>query len=192
MRPEDLSHRVAQPRQPAAPGASKVSRILMQDGRENPLGHVISNNEVGVGSAQVLRIPFYTLPKRAITVTQLAFARKCRGKKKCAAVERILRGNSELLARRNRFVFGQRGRSPKVRNDPENMLIRMRNGVGCVWRGAGIGTRLTRTNRREKNDCETCKQNSMRQKSFPPLAHLTREKAVRMQEHKWPVRKLTK
>src|ERR1700679_2250924 len=114
MRPEDLAHRIAQSRHPAARAASKVSRILMQDCRENPLSHVIPDDKVGVLSAQVLGISFDTLPKRTIAVTQLAFARKCRGQQESSPVKRILPGYPELLARRNRFVLDQRGRSPKV------------------------------------------------------------------------------
>ena len=70
----------------------------MQDCRENTFSHVIPNHKVRVLSPEVFGISFHALPKRAITVTQLAFARKRRRKKKCSAIERILRGNPELLA----------------------------------------------------------------------------------------------
>jgi hypothetical protein len=100
MRPEDLAHRVAKPGPPAALPTAKVSRVLVQDYREDAFGHVIPDNKVGVGSAEVLRISFNTLPERTITVAELALARKCRGECECATVEGVLSGNSELLARR--------------------------------------------------------------------------------------------
>jgi hypothetical protein len=100
MRPEDLAHRVAKPGPPAALPTAKVSRVLVKDYREDAFGHVIPNNKVGVGSAEVLRISFNTLPERTITVAELALARKCRGECECATVEGVLSGNSELLARR--------------------------------------------------------------------------------------------
>jgi hypothetical protein len=68
MRPEYLSHRVAEPRQTASFTAPKIAGVLMQDSRENSLCHVIADDEISIFGAQIFRVPLYPLPIRAIVV----------------------------------------------------------------------------------------------------------------------------
>src|ERR1035438_9129854 len=49
MRPENLPHRVAKPCQTTSLTATKVARVLMQDRRENSLGHIIDRKSVVEG-----------------------------------------------------------------------------------------------------------------------------------------------
>ena len=48
MGPENLPHRIAEPRQAASFTAAKIARVLMQHGWENGPGHVIAHDKIGI------------------------------------------------------------------------------------------------------------------------------------------------
>src|SRR6202042_3540917 len=100
MGPEDLSHRVTQPSQLATLATPKVSWVLMEDHREDSLGHVIADDEVGVRRPEVLGVSLNALSEGAVAVVKLTNTREYRSERDGPPVERILGRNSELLARR--------------------------------------------------------------------------------------------
>ena len=56
--------------------AGEKFKIARQDSdsRENSLGHVIADDEIGISCTEILRIPLHALPKSAIVIAQLALA----------------------------------------------------------------------------------------------------------------------
>src|SRR5260370_39664302 len=53
MRPKDLPHGVAQPRPSTSSGAAKVTGILMEQGGEDGLCHIVPNYEIAIRRAHI-------------------------------------------------------------------------------------------------------------------------------------------
>src|SRR5229473_3124625 len=79
MRPKDLPHGVAQPRPSTSSAASKVTGILMEQGGEGGLCHIVPNYEIAIRRAHIPSESRATLSERFIGVGQLAqTAEECR------------------------------------------------------------------------------------------------------------------
>src|ERR1039458_1081844 len=127
MRPENLSHRVAEPRPTSSRAAAKIAGVLMQEGRVDALGHEIADREIGISGAEILRVSLHALAKSAIVVAQLALAGKSRRQHERSAIEGILLRDFEFLAGADRRIVVLCGKSPEVRNNTKDVFIRMRN-----------------------------------------------------------------
>ena len=62
----------------------------MEQCREDPLRHIITDGEIAVGRAPVLSKTAGSLPERTISVGQLAFATKQGGQSEGTAIEGVL------------------------------------------------------------------------------------------------------
>src|ERR1700730_9231663 len=133
MCPESLAERIAEPRPCASRAPAKVSWVLMQQRGENAFRHVIANYKIGVGRSKVFGVSLDALSEGAIVIVQLALAGEHGRQCDRTSVERILGGDSELLAGRHRFASSRRGGSAEVRDDAEYVLtLHARTGVGCA------------------------------------------------------------
>jgi hypothetical protein len=93
----------------------------VQQCRIDRLGHVIANDEVRIGCAEITRVSLHSLAERGIRVADLSVNREHRSQGYRAPIERVLTGNFKLFSWRERFVsfrLGQVrlfGMMPKIR-----------------------------------------------------------------------------
>ncbi len=68
MGQKNLARGVKESRPATTTSAPEKTRILMQHGRKNRLGHVIANHEIAICGSEVTRIPRHALPEGRVGI----------------------------------------------------------------------------------------------------------------------------
>ena len=153
MSPEDLPHGVLQPGPSASRAAPKVARILVEENRKHRFCHVIADNEIAIGRADVPAKSCGALSERAVRIRELALATEQNRQRDGTAIERILGGYFELLAGCQWLIIPQTWESPIVGDYSQNPLAlnRLRSRILrrlIDWRLTGIDWRRLLPRRR--------------------------------------------
>ena len=87
--PEDLFRRVTKSRPSAAGAMSKISRVLMEDGRKNSFRHEIADDEIGIRRAEIPAKSRPSLSEGSVGISELTLGAKYGGESDGAAVKRV-------------------------------------------------------------------------------------------------------
>jgi hypothetical protein len=155
--PENLSHGVAEPQPPASRSAPEIAGILMQKRRVDRFGHIVADDEVSIGCADISTESSRALPKGAILVHQLALAAKQNCQADSSTIEGIFGSDLELLSGRQGHIILEGRRGPVVWNDSKKSF-----GLGLlrITISRLSGGLLTQTHARTKNETEAGGKNS--------------------------------
>jgi len=97
--PEDLAGGVPEPGPSAPLALAEVAWVLMKKGGKYGFGHVVTDNEVAIGRAEISAETGGALAEGAVRIGRLGFSSEDARENDCPAVEGIFGSDFELLAR---------------------------------------------------------------------------------------------
>jgi len=103
--PEDLAGGVSEPGPSAPLALTEVARVLVKKDGEYAFGHVVTDDEVAIGRAEISAKPGAALAERAVRVRRLGFGSEDARENDRPTVEGIFGSDFKFIAGRERLVI---------------------------------------------------------------------------------------
>ena len=103
--PEDLAGCISEPGPSAPLALTEVARVLVKKDGEYAFGHVVTDDEVAIGRAEISAKPGAALAERAVRVRRLGFGSEDARENDRPTVEGIFGSDFKFIAGRERLVI---------------------------------------------------------------------------------------